>query len=88
MPQHAVLEDDLAPYGETYGPGLMNNFAPLRAEFGPAPLKLLSGKVPADLNGVYLRAGPNIRFAPEGRYHPFDGDGMIHAAHFENGAVT
>ncbi len=88
MPQHAVLEDDLAPYGEAYGPGLMNNFAPLRAEFGPAPLKLLSGKVPADLNGVYLRAGPNIRFAPEGRYHPFDGDGMIHAAHFENGAVT
>ena len=88
MTQHALLEDDLAPFGEAYGPGLMNNFAPLRAEFGPARLKLLSGKVPANLNGVYLRSGPNIRFEPSGRYHPFDGDGMIHAAHFENGVVT
>ena len=43
MTQHALLEDDLAPFGEAYGPGLMNNFAPLRAEFGPARLKLLSG---------------------------------------------
>ncbi len=35
-----------------------------------------------------MRAGPNARYAPNGRYHPFDGDGMVHAAHFENGKLT
>ena len=34
MTQHALLDNDLAPFGGTYGPGLMNNFAPLRTEFG------------------------------------------------------
>ncbi|HVY86431.1 MAG TPA: carotenoid oxygenase family protein [Caulobacterales bacterium] len=87
MPDSALAEDDLAPFGDRHGPGLMNNFAPLQQETKGVALRVLSGKVPADLNGVYLRNGPNPRFEPQGRYHPFDGDGMVHAARFEKGKV-
>lgn len=50
-------------------------------------LPLLHGASPTDLNGVSRRAGPNPRFAPQGRYHPFDGDGMVHAAPFKHGKL-
>ncbi len=43
------------------------------------------GAVPTDLRGAYVRNGPNPQFAPRGRYHWFDGDGMLHAAWFEGG---
>lgn len=88
MLNHSQTTDDLAPFGEDYGPGLMGEFAPIAREGEHHDLKLLKGRVPADLNGAYFRAGPNPRFAPKGRYHPFDGDGMIHAAQFDHGRVT
>lgn len=80
--------EKLAPFGEDYGPLLTGVHAPLQQEFELTDLPLLKGAIPTDLNGVYLRAGPNARYAPNGRYHPFDGDGMVHAAHFENGRLT
>lgn len=83
-----VPPDDLAPFGEDYGPTLMGIYGPTRQETTLTDLPLLKGAIPADLNGVYLRAGPNTRFAPNGRYHPFDGDGMIHAAQFDHGKLT
>ena len=43
------------------------------------------GDIPDDLNGVYLRNTENPLFEPIKRYHPFDGDGMLHAISFENG---
>lgn len=46
------------------------------------------GEVPHDLNGVYVRNGPNIDHPPLGNYHRYDGDGMLHAVHFNNGEVT
>jgi carotenoid cleavage dioxygenase-like enzyme len=76
-----------APFGDAYGPMLMGPFAPVSDESVLDALPV-EGEIPADLNGVYLRNGPNPRFAPQGRYHPFDGDGMIHAAHFERGRVV
>lgn len=76
-----------APFGEDYGPGLMGPFAPIFDESVWEDLEVI-GTIPEDLNGVYLRNGPNTRFAPKGRYHPFDGDGMLHSAHFENGRVV
>ena len=80
--------ESLAPFGEDHGPLLMGVYAPVFEELDLKDLKLLKGSIPTDLNGVYLRAGPNARYAPNGRYHPFDGDGMVHAAHFENGHLT
>lgn len=47
----------------------------------------VTGHVPQGLRGMFVRNGPNPQFAPRGRYHPFDGDGMIHAVYFEDGDV-
>jgi carotenoid cleavage dioxygenase len=80
--------DEFAPFGEDHGPTLCGPYAPLRDESELTDLPLLKGKIPADLNGIYMRAGPNPRFAPNGRYHPFDGDGMVHAAEFRQGRLT
>ncbi len=70
--------------GDEPNPYLLGVYAPVGEEIDAEDLQVI-GKIPADLNGVYLRNGPNPRFAPEGRYHWFDGDGMIHAVHLENG---
>ena len=80
--------ENFAPFGESQGPMLSGPFAPLADESEYTDLPLLKGNIPTDLNGVYLRAGPNPRFVPNGRYHPFDGDGMVHAAEFRNGRLT
>jgi carotenoid cleavage dioxygenase-like enzyme len=45
------------------------------------------GDLPRDLNGVYLRNGHNQVHEPIGRYHPFDGDSMVHAMHLCDGKV-
>lgn len=43
------------------------------------------GDLPDDLDGVYLRNTENPVHPAIGRYHPFDGDGMIHMAGFRDG---
>jgi carotenoid cleavage dioxygenase-like enzyme len=48
----------------------------------------VEGEIPDDLNGVYVRNGPNPQFDPHGRYHWFDGDGMLHAVHFADGRAV
>ena len=79
--------DPDAPFGLEHGPGVTGVFAPIFDEEVHEGLPV-EGKIPADLNGVYLRNGPNPRFKPNGDYHPFDGDGMLHAAHFKDGKVV
>ncbi|MBI1377426.1 MAG: 9-cis-epoxycarotenoid dioxygenase [Frankiales bacterium] len=65
-------------------PYTLGVYAPVDAELTADDLTVI-GELPRDLNGVYLRTGPNRRFAAPGRYHMFDGDGMVHAVHFEDG---
>ena len=43
------------------------------------------GEIPKDLDGVYIRNTENPVHDPIGTYHPFDGDGMLHAMHFRDG---
>lgn len=43
------------------------------------------GEIPADIDGVYVRNTENQVHEPIGRYHPFDGDGMIHAISIVDG---
>ncbi len=43
------------------------------------------GQIPSDLSGVYLRNTENPVHASIGRYHPFDGDGMLHSISFASG---
>src|SRR3569833_857675 len=65
-------------------PYLLGVFVLVSAEIDAEDLQVI-GENPKDLNGVKLRNGPKPRIAPEGRYHWYDGDGMIHAVHLENG---
>ena len=61
-------------------------WAPNHVEYDAWDLEV-EGRVPADLNGFYLRNTENPLHASLGRYHPFDGDGMLHAVCFEAGEV-
>jgi carotenoid cleavage dioxygenase len=70
-------EDEPNPY-------LLGMYAPVHTEIDADDLEVI-GEIPRDLSGVYLRNGPNPRFPVQGRYHWFDGDGMVHGIHFENG---
>jgi carotenoid cleavage dioxygenase len=67
------------------GTYLTGPFAPVTAEVDVADLPV-EGALPADLDGAYLRNGPNPRFTPLGSYvYPLDGDGMLHRVTIEGG---
>ncbi len=68
-------------------PALAGNNAPIQDELVIDDLPVI-GELPADLNGIYVRNGPNPFFQPTWRYHAFDGDGMLHALHFDRGRVS
>ena len=68
-------------------PYLLGSYAPVDREVTVDCTEII-GEVPRDLAGVYVRNGPNPQFAPKGRYHWFDGDGMLHAVHIRDGRVT
>ena len=67
-------------------PTLSGGFEPIDREI-TVDLTEVEGEVPADLSGMYVRNGPNRRFEAPGRYHWFDGDGMLHAVRFDRGRV-
>ncbi len=46
------------------------------------------GDIPQDLDGLYVRNGHNQVHEPIGMYHPYDGDGMLHAMRFKDGRAT
>lgn len=69
--------DDTHPYRS--GP-----WRPQLTEYDAWDLDVI-GEIPSDLNGVYLRNTETALFEPIKRYHPFDGDAMLHAMSFENG---
>lgn len=66
---------------------LDGNNAPIGDELDLDALEVI-GTVPADLNGLYVRNGPNAYFTPTWRYHAYDGDGMLHAVRFQAGRVS
>ncbi len=63
---------------------LTGQYAPVHDELDVADLAV-TGTVPERLDGAYLRNGANPQFAPLGRYHWFDGDGMVHAVELRDG---
>jgi len=61
----------------------------LNENFTPVPERTsdkleVVGKVPTDLDGMYVRNGPNpfVEVQEQDLYHFFDGDGMIHGVNF------
>lgn len=68
-------------------PALAGNNAPIADELDIDRLEI-EGELPTDLNGLYVRNGPNPYFPPDWRYHAFDGDGMVHAVRFDRGRAS
>ena len=68
-------------------PYLQGNFAPVESETSAENLKVV-GALPPELDGVYIRNGANPAFAPLGRYHWLDGDGMLHAIELRDGRAS
>lgn len=73
--------------GEEDNPYLGGVYAPVHEEVTAGELEVI-GEIPADLAGAYLRNGPNPRYEAAGRYHWFDGDGMLHALSFDGGRAS
>ncbi|MCB1698663.1 MAG: carotenoid oxygenase family protein [Pseudomonadales bacterium] len=69
---------------ELDNPYLHGVYAPTLNELDVEGLAV-EGEVPADLVGAYFRNGPNPVYQPKNRYHPFDGDGMVHGVYFRDG---
>jgi len=67
-------------------PWLDGNYAPVFDELTVANLSV-QGEIPNRLNGMFLRNGPNPIYPPT-PYHWFDGDGMIHALHLQDGKAS
>ena len=67
-------DDDDHPYRS--GP-----WRPQHVEYDADDLRV-EGELPGDLYGVYLRNTENPLHPAVARYHPFDGDGMIHKVSF------
>ncbi len=61
---------------------------PNLAEWEADDLDVTHGAIPDDLDGVYLRNTENPIVDAIGRYHPFDGDGMVHAIDFRGGRAS
>jgi carotenoid cleavage dioxygenase len=58
---------------------------PNLVEYDADELDVLEGRIPDELAGTYLRNTENPLLPSIGRYHPFDGDGMLHAIRFAGG---
>ncbi len=66
---------------------LETNFAPVVEEITAFDLPVL-GELPRELNGRYLRNGPNPIVAPDpSTYHWFLGDGMVHGLRLREGTA-
>ena len=76
-----------AEQAEMFGTGTFfqrGNYAPVADELTEFDLTV-EGSIPPELDGWYLRNGPNPR-KPAG--HWFSGDGMIHGVRLENGRAA
>jgi carotenoid cleavage dioxygenase-like enzyme len=77
----------VAPRESDTNPYLQGNYAPWRLEGDAVDLEVV-GEIPCALSGTFYRNGPNPAYEPIGRYHWFDGDGMVHAITLCDGRAT
>ncbi len=77
-----TVESGLPP-GDTH-PYRSGAWRPQVNEYDAWDLDVI-GEIPSDLAGVYLRNTETALMEPIKRYHPFDGDAMLHSISFEDG---
>ena len=78
------VESTIRPNEHPYMNGA---WTPQHEEFNGSDLEVI-GTIPADIDGVYVRNTENPVHEPIGRYHPFDGDGMLHVMSFKDGKAA
>ena len=66
---------------------LAGNMFPVDTEIDVERCEVI-GEIPRGLNGSFVRNGPNPMFEPIGKYHMFDGDGMLHGVDFADGVAS
>lgn len=74
-----------SPPGKPY---LSGNYAPVDKEVHEQELVVVEGKLPAGLEGAFVRNGPNPLLKPVAGYHWFDGDGMLHTVRLKGGVAS
>lgn len=80
-----IATDTAAPANDQENAYLLGPYAPVRDELVVEGLPVL-GQLPAELDGTYMRIGPNPITPPDGStHHWFAGDGMIHAVRIKDG---
>ncbi|MBX7167895.1 MAG: carotenoid oxygenase family protein [Pirellulales bacterium] len=79
--------DDRPADGPPLSPFLQGDFAPVHEEITVERLEVI-GELPPDLDGMFVRNGPNPQFPPKGNYHWFDGDGMLHGVRIQAGQAS
>ena len=67
---------------------LKRNYAPVVDEHIGVPIDVIEGAIPEDLEGIFVRTGPNPLPGWTKRYHWFDGHGMLHNLRFKGGKAT
>ena len=83
-----VLMNKIAEIKSPNNPFLRGNFAPVDEEMDIDCGEII-GEIPKELAGAFLRIGSNPVFVADiEKYHWFDGDGMIHKVHFDDGKAT
>ncbi len=80
---HDTFESKL-PEGDTH-PYRSGAWRPQHVEYDAYELDVVEGEIPDDLEGTYLRNTENPLLPPISRYHPFDGDGVLHSITFGGG---
>ena len=84
-----MLVETLPPVAASLRPSnhpyLNGAWTPQHEEVTATDLDVIAGRIPDDIDGLYVRNTENQLHQPLGRYHPFDGDGMIHQIAFAGG---
>jgi carotenoid cleavage dioxygenase len=85
MPKQIVnqINPTIKPNDHPYMNGV---WTPNYDEYNATEMEVI-GEIPRDIDGVYIRNTENPVHEPIGRYHPFEGDGMIHAMHITDGTA-
>src|SRR5262249_30646455 len=82
-----ALAEEKKKHAWPNNPFLQGNFGPVEEEVTADDLKGI-GQLPAELDGMYSRNGPNPQFPPLGGYHWFEGDGMLHGVRIRDGKAS
>jgi carotenoid cleavage dioxygenase len=75
----------LSTLRNTDHPYMQGAWTPMHEEVNATDLQVIEGHIPTDIDGTYIRNTEIPVHEPIGRYHPFDGDGMLHMIRFQQG---